>query len=103
MTIVTALPRALWIGLLGMLLGGCSSLPFFKDEAEPAEPREPEIALYEFEVDAPSERVRSPCRAAVTLRAARLAQSEQGKLHGACTAYGDRWPPRRRLHRCNTL
>jgi translocation and assembly module TamA len=57
MTIVTALPRALWIGLLGMLLGGCSSLPFFKDDAEPAEPREPEIALYEFEVDAPSERL----------------------------------------------
>ena len=58
MTIVTALPRALWIGLLGVLLGGCSSLPFFKDDAEPTEPREPEIALYEFEVDAPSERVR---------------------------------------------
>ncbi len=58
MTTFTALPRALWIGLLGVLLGGCSSLPFFKDDAEPVEPREPEIALYEFEVDAPSERVR---------------------------------------------
>ena len=58
MTIVTALPRALWIGLLGVLLGGCSSLPFFKDDAEPTEPREPEIAIYEFEVDAPSERLR---------------------------------------------
>jgi len=58
MTIVTALSRALWIGMLAVGLGGCSSLPFFKDEAEPSAPREPEITLYEFEVDAPSERLR---------------------------------------------
>jgi translocation and assembly module TamA len=44
--------------LLAVMLGGCSSLPFFKDDDAAAEPREPEIALYEFEVDAPSERIR---------------------------------------------
>ncbi|MEO5880916.1 MAG: BamA/TamA family outer membrane protein [Caldimonas sp.] len=59
MTIAPALPRALWIGLLAVLLGGCSSLPFFKDDAEPTEPPEPEIALYEFEVEAPSDRLRA--------------------------------------------
>jgi len=58
MTIRTALARALWIGGLAVLLGGCSSLPFFKDDAEPQTPREPEIALYEFEVETSSERVR---------------------------------------------
>ena len=58
MTVLAALSRALWTGVLAVGLGGCSSLPFFKDDAEPAEPREPEIALYEFEVDAPSERIR---------------------------------------------
>ena len=33
MTIRTALARALWIGGLAVLLGGCSSLPFFKEIA----------------------------------------------------------------------
>ena len=56
MTLRTAPLRALWWSTLAMLLGGCSSLPFFsnKDEAAAAAPREPEVALYEFEVDAPS-------------------------------------------------
>ena len=45
-----------WLLLIPVvLLGGCSSLPFFsnKDEAAAATPREPEVALYELEVDAP--------------------------------------------------
>ena len=56
MTLRAAPLRALWWSTLAMLLGGCSSLPFFsnKDEAAAAAPREPEVALYEFEVDAPS-------------------------------------------------
>lgn len=57
MTLHTAPLRALWWSTLVVLLGGCSSLPFFsnKDEAAAATtPREPEVALYEFEVEAPS-------------------------------------------------
>ncbi len=46
-----------WLLLIPVVfLGGCSSLPFFsnKDEAAAeATPREPEVALYEFEVEAP--------------------------------------------------
>jgi translocation and assembly module TamA len=58
MTVLTALARALWIGSLAVLLGGCASLQFWKDEEEPAAPREPEIALYELEVESSSDRVR---------------------------------------------
>lgn len=58
MTLFAALHRALWAVVLAVGLGGCSSLPFFKDDADKEEAREPEIPLYEFEVDAPSERVR---------------------------------------------
>lgn len=60
MTIGTALLRALWVGFLAALLGGCSTLfPFLADKDEDAAaPREPEVALYEFEVDAPFERLR---------------------------------------------
>ena len=56
MTLRTAPFRALWWSTLAVLLGGCSSLPFFsnKDEAAAAAPSEPEVALYEFEVEAPS-------------------------------------------------
>ncbi|MEO8525820.1 MAG: BamA/TamA family outer membrane protein [Caldimonas sp.] len=55
MTLRPAPLRALWWSTLAMLLGGCSSLPFFssKDEAGAAAPREPAVALYEFEVEAP--------------------------------------------------
>jgi translocation and assembly module TamA len=61
MTWVTAPLRALCIGCLAALLGGCANLPFFgdKDEANAAEPREPEIELYELEVDAPTEALRT--------------------------------------------
>ncbi|MGZ5239724.1 MAG: autotransporter assembly complex protein TamA [Caldimonas sp.] len=56
MTLRAAPLRALWGPALAALLGGCSSLPFFSDtaDADAAAPREPEVALYEFEVDAPS-------------------------------------------------
>jgi len=49
--------RALGVVVLMACLGGCSSLPFVskKDDAEgSAAPREPEVALYEFEVEAPA-------------------------------------------------
>jgi translocation and assembly module TamA len=52
-----ALLRALWGSMLAALLCGCSSLPFFsnKDEATAAAPpREPEVTLYDFEVEAPA-------------------------------------------------
>ena len=56
MTLRAAPLRALWWSTLAVLLGGCSSLPFFSDKADAdASPqREPEVALYEFEVEAPS-------------------------------------------------
>jgi translocation and assembly module TamA len=56
MTWRAALHRALWGSVVAMLLGGCSSLPFFSkadDAAAAGKPREPEVALYEFDVDAP--------------------------------------------------
>ena len=51
-----ALPLALWGSMLAVLLCGCSSLPFFsnKDEAAATAPREPEVTLYDFEVEAPA-------------------------------------------------
>ncbi len=48
--------RVLAMLLFAALLGGCSSLPFFSDEADAArrvEPAEPQAALYELEVRAP--------------------------------------------------
>ena len=56
MTLRAAPLRALWGSTLAVLLGGCSSLPFLSDKADAdASPqREPEVALYEFEVEAPS-------------------------------------------------
>lgn len=57
MSFGAALHRALWGSVFGALLGGCSSLPFLSknDDADASTPpREPEIALYEFEVDAPA-------------------------------------------------
>jgi translocation and assembly module TamA len=57
MSFGAALRRALWGSVFGVLLGGCSSLPFLSksDDADASTPpREPEIALYEFEVDAPA-------------------------------------------------
>ncbi len=57
MRLRAALLQALWGSMLAVLLGGCSSLPFFsnKDEAAAtAPPREPEVALYDFEVEAPA-------------------------------------------------
>ena len=61
MTFRTAPLKALWVPVLAALLGGCSTLPFFSDKQDEgsAAPREPEVALYEFEVDAPSERLRA--------------------------------------------
>ncbi len=60
MTFGTALLRALWIGCLAALLGGCAGLPFFgKDEASTSETPEPEVQLYEVEVDAPTEALRT--------------------------------------------
>ena len=56
MTWRAALHRALWIPVCAALLGGCSSLPFFskKDDADATKKApEPEVALYEFDVDAP--------------------------------------------------
>ena len=56
MTVGTALEKALWVGVLAALLGGCSSLPFLgddKDKAVAEAPREPEVTLYELEVQAP--------------------------------------------------
>ena len=48
--------RALAGFVMAALLGGCSSLPFLShDDAAPAAAaREPEVALYEFEVEAPA-------------------------------------------------
>ena len=56
MTLRAAPLRALWGLTTAALLGGCSSLPFFtdKDPADAGAPREPEVALYEFDVEAPS-------------------------------------------------
>ena len=57
MSFDAALRRALWGSVFGVLLGGCSSLAFLSksDDADAsAPPREPDIALYEFEVDAPA-------------------------------------------------
>ena len=60
MTRLTALSRALWMVMAAVLLGGCSSLPFFKSDDEKTEPpREPEVTLYEFEVDTSSDRART--------------------------------------------
>ena len=61
MTFCTAPLKALWLPVLAALLGGCSTLPFFahKEDEGSAAPREPEVALYEFEVDAPSDRLRT--------------------------------------------
>ena len=61
MTLRTAPLQALWAPVLAALLGGCSTLPFFsgKPDDGSAAPREPEVALYEFEVDAPSDRLRT--------------------------------------------
>ena len=59
MTIVTALSRALWIGMLAVRARRLLQ-PALLRRTRPSPPsrREPEITLYELEVDAPSERLR---------------------------------------------
>jgi translocation and assembly module TamA len=57
MTLATAPVRALAVVGAALLLSACSSLPFFshKDDADPsAKPHEPEVKLYDLEVQAPS-------------------------------------------------
>src|ERR1035441_9682257 len=49
--------RALSVGLLVALLAGCSSLPFLskKDDTDAAaRPSEPEVKLYDLEIEAPA-------------------------------------------------
>lgn len=62
MTWRAALHRALWSSVVMTLLGGCSSLPFFShkdDAATTTTTREPEVALYEFDVDTPRAALRT--------------------------------------------
>jgi translocation and assembly module TamA len=57
MTRPTAPARALWVVLLSVMLGGCSSLPFFgakADDAAAGVPAEPLVAQYELTVEAPT-------------------------------------------------
>ena len=56
MTVAAALSRALWVGVVSALLGGCASLPFLGDnkaKAAAEAAREPEVTLYELDVQAP--------------------------------------------------
>jgi translocation and assembly module TamA len=48
--------RALSVGLIAALLGGCASLPFLSknDDAEAAKAHEPAVKLYDLEIDAPA-------------------------------------------------
>ena len=72
-------------------LGGCASLPFFEATTPSRrEPREPEIALYELEVDAPGAAAQAAARATSTWRASRRRRKADAITGAELDRLGDR-------------